>query len=359
MNEHTWKVGDHLEIRAGDRIITGYDGKRTAGPALLEPFIVEEILRLAEREQDLLRQWATHRASLRDIMGLPAEAIDPVSVLEEILRLAEENASLKATVDPLISGIATLEAQLAEVREEALRLERENRDLKEALPVFTANSPADQEKARILTEIFKVAAMRGDPVASLLQRISDLEAENTALADECVKLARERDRLTVERDGWKAEAQRLAAEIRAREEREEAPKNLATFFTYVEQANRILALEADNERLLADLALAVRKRPMPLSDGPPGLPLEREAFFAETPEDQWLLYREAAGWASAAREFELEVERLQAESTTLKAKLDAIRSAAEASPHDCSLRQDVFFLLSVPNEGEPVLPKGA
>jgi len=218
---------------------------------------------------------------------------------EEMLRLAEENAALKTTVDPLVSGIATLEAQLAEVREEALRLERENRELRAA---------TEEGQRLILAQATSLAGWNRRAAEWEAQRNS-LEAENTALADECVKLARERDslaserdalksivvRLTLERDGWKAEAERLAAEIREREEREETPKNLATFFTYVEQANRILALEADNERL-------------------------------------------------------------RAERATLTAKLDAIRGAAMAATHDCSLRQDVFFLLSVPSEGEPVLP---
>jgi len=298
-----------------------------------------EILRLAEENAELRRQMQLM------IDGRPADDPLPARV--------DEIAALKKTVDPLVAGIATLEAQLAEVREEALRLDRESRALKEELASWKESAIAERDLGRVVLEGSKAVG----------RRVAALEAENTALADECGTLIRERDalksigaRLTLERDGWKAEAERLAAETREREEREEAPRDLATFFTYVEQANRNLALQAENERLRGDLALAVRKRPMPLSDGPPDLPLERKAFLAETPEDQWLLYREAAGWASTAREFEMAVERLRAESTTLKAKLDAIRGAAEASPHDCSLRQDVFFLLSVPNEGGPILP---
>jgi hypothetical protein len=96
MKEHAWKVGGHLEIRAGD---TGYDGKRTAGPALLEPFIVEEILRLASRVRELEQSLDFSKTQVTDLAAWKD-------------RLAEENRHLRGLLGEMLVPLSMLAQRL-------------------------------------------------------------------------------------------------------------------------------------------------------------------------------------------------------------------------------------------------------
>lgn len=51
--KYEWRVGDHLTITVENGLICGTDGKRHAGPGLLERFIADEILRLVRENKKL------------------------------------------------------------------------------------------------------------------------------------------------------------------------------------------------------------------------------------------------------------------------------------------------------------------
>lgn len=262
-------------------------------------------------------------------LGMPGSFLEAVG--QEVLRLAERDGALTKLLEEVALALGCLPSTFPDanghVVEKAKALAEENQALKAGSGAAAEALALAEEWDRCYPGNIDVESVVNQLVAALRAasaRIRELEEQALAQFEHETEQGEELAAFAAHEAERAIAFSKLEAEL-ARVQNILADQGRALFIHgqfddgQIERAmrghaareQRVAALEAESEALKADLALAVRERPLPLSDGPPDFPLEREAFLAEEPEDQWLLYQEAAHWASVARGWELDVKRLE------------------------------------------------